>query len=104
MQPLPEREQLDSTLPLHWPLGIIAADIALMIVVCVAWSYGSPFGLRHPALEGSLLVFDIPVMAGIAFALNPRVHWLTLLMLIVWTFGITGVKLFALSAIHGIEC
>lgn len=104
MPSLRESEPFESTLPLHWPLGIIAADIALMAVVCVAWSRGSPFGLRHPALEGSLLVFDIPVMAGIAFALNPRVHWLTLLILIVWTFGITGVKLFALSAIHGIEC
>lgn len=104
MQLLLESEQVDSALRLHWPLGIIAADIALMTVVCVAWSNGSPFGLRHPALEGSLLVFDIPVMAGIAFALNSRVHWLTLLILIVWTFGITGGKLFALSAIHGIEC
>ena len=104
MPSLPEREQLDSTLPLYWPLGIIAIDIALITFACVAWSYGSPFGLKQPSLEGSLLVFDIPVMAGIAFALNPRVHWLTLLILIVWTFGSTGVKLFALSAIHGIEC
>lgn len=104
MQSLPEGEQVDSTASLYWPLGIIAADIGLMILVCVAWSCGSPFGVKHPALEGSLLVFDIPVMAGIAFVLNPRVHWLTLLVLVVWTFASTGAKLIALSAIHGIEC